>query len=268
MNFPIQITIGNVTVPLHAVAELAGMFIGFRYFSYLRKKQGDTITSSNRTWIIVGAIFGAIVGSRLIGGLENPYTLSNSSNVFLHFYSNKTVVGGFLGGLLGVELIKKVIYEPQSSGDLFTYPMILALMIGRIGCFSMGVYEETYGMETTLPWGMDLGDGILRHPVTLYEILFLILLWLLLVQLGKRHTFVVGAKFKLFMMTYLLFRFVLDFIKPHHTFGIGLSTIQITCLLGLMYYSRYIIHPKLLLTDGSLVHDGCEARNDAVREKR
>ena len=79
-----------------------------------------------------------------------------------------------LGGLAGVELIKKTIKEKLASGDLFTYPIILALIIGRIGCFSMGVYEETYGSPTSLPWGMNFGDNILRHPVCLYEIIFLI----------------------------------------------------------------------------------------------
>ena len=59
---------------------------------------------------------------------------------------------------------------------LFTYPLILAIIIGRIGCFSMGVFEETYGLPTTLPWGMNLGDNIPRHPVCLYEIIFLIFL--------------------------------------------------------------------------------------------
>ena len=91
-------------------------------------------------------------------------------NYLLCDYSNKTIIGGLLGGLFGVELIKKVIEEKKASGDLFTYPVMLALIIGRIGCFSMGVYEETYGLPTTLPWGVKLGDNIPRHPVCLYEI--------------------------------------------------------------------------------------------------
>ncbi|HYK45049.1 MAG TPA: diacylglyceryl transferase, partial [Parafilimonas sp.] len=71
---------------------------------HLRKKQEDDITSENRTWIIIGAVFGAFFGSRLIGGLENPVSMLHSRNIFWHFYSNKTVVGGFLGGLAGVEI--------------------------------------------------------------------------------------------------------------------------------------------------------------------
>lgn len=247
MSFPFAIEVGSYKILLHTIFETAAFFVGFRYFIYLRKRQGDVIGSSNRIWIIIAAIFGSLIGSRIIGGLENITDLQHAFNKPVYFYQNKTVVGGFLGGLFAVELVKKLIKEPNSSGDLFIYPMLLALIIGRIGCFSMGVYEETYGVETHLPWAMDLGDGFNRHPVCLYEILFLIMIWIGIVQLEKRYTLVNGARYKLFMIVYLFFRFMLDFIKPHYTFSIGLSTIQIACLLGLIYYYRYIVSPKRLI---------------------
>jgi phosphatidylglycerol:prolipoprotein diacylglycerol transferase len=111
----------------------------------------------------------------------------------------------------------------------------------------MGVFEETYGTVSTLPWAMNLGDGLLRHPVALYEILFLLILWIAIYQFEKKYALANGARFKIFMMAYLCFRFILDFIKPHYTFNIGLSTIQITCVVGLMYYGRYLLKPSLLI---------------------
>jgi phosphatidylglycerol:prolipoprotein diacylglycerol transferase len=247
MNFPVVITIGKTSILLHAVMEAAGFFIGFRYFLYLRKKQGDTIKQNKRIWILIGAIFGALIGSRLIGSLERPYELFRTNNIWEYVYSNKTVLGGFLGGIFGVELTKSVIKEERNSGDLFTYPIILALMIGRIGCFSMGVYEETYGIPTTFFTGMNLGDGLLRHPVALYEIFFLFLLWISLVQIEKKYTLVEGGRFKIFMIAYMLFRFMIDFIKPSYHIVFGLSTIQLTSIAGLIYYYKYILHPKKLL---------------------
>lgn len=251
MHFPLHITIGTTTILLHSIFETLAFFIGFRYFLWLRKKEGDVIASPHRVWIFIGAIFGAFVCSRLIGGLEDPPQVRIADNLLWYFYQNKTVLAGFLGGLLGVELVKKIIGEKRASGDLFVYPMILALIIGRIGCFSMGVYEETYGLPTTLPWGMHLGDSKLRHPVCLYEIGFLILLWLSLANISKKFTLQNGALFKLFMIAYCVFRFLLDFIKPHYTFSFGLSTIQVTALFGLIYYYRYLIDPKKLLVSES-----------------
>jgi len=176
LKFPIYIEVGPAKILLHVVFEVLAFFIGFRYFLWLRKKRGDAIKTPNRTWIIIGAIIGALIGSRLIGGLENPTQITKENNLLFYFYQNKTVLGGFLGGLTGVEIVKKIIKEKGASGDLFVYPIILALIIGRMGCFSMGIYEETYGTVTTLPWGMNLGDGLIRHPVSLYEIIFLLVL--------------------------------------------------------------------------------------------
>ena len=124
--------------------------------------------------------------------------------------------------------------------------MLLALIIGRIGCFSMGVYEETYGVATTFFTGMQLGDGVNRHPVTLYEIVFLIVLWMALVAIEKKQPLPSGTRFKRMMIAYLTFRFLLDFIKPHYTFSIGLSTIQITCIMGLIYYYVLSLYKKII----------------------
>ena len=245
--FPVSISIGHTSIYLHAILETLAFIIGFRYFLYLRKKKGDGINTSHRIWIVIGAIFGALIGSRLVGGLEDPTQISRADNVLFYFYQNKTVLGGFLGGLFGVELIKKIIGEKQASGDLFVYPILLALIIGRIGCFSMGIYEETYGVPSSLPWAMNLGDGIPRHPVAIYEIIFLVLLWIFFLRMQRRYALANGALFKIFMIAYLLFRLLLDFIKPHFTFPVGLSTIQLTSILGLLYYLPFIVKPKKLL---------------------
>lgn len=247
MHFPVVISFGNLKIPLHTLAEAAAIFIGFRYFMYLRKKQGDHINTPNRVWILIAAIFGSFFGSRLLGGFENPPALFSSKNMALYFYENKTILGGLLGGLWSVELVKKIIHEKAASGDLFVFPLMLAMIIGRIGCFSMGVYEETYGIETTLPWGMNLGDGLMRHPVTLYEILFLIFLWGMIFLAEKKLKFNVGSRFKIFMMSYITFRFLLDFIKPHYTFSFGLSSIQIACVMGMLWYIKYLINPKKII---------------------
>jgi len=221
--------------------EPLALFTGFRYFLYLRSRTGDPISQINRTSIFIAAIFGALFGSRLVGGLENPPAMLHAKHILLYFYENKTVLGGFLGGLWAVELVKKYIGERQASGDLFVYPILLGLIIGRIGCFSMGIYEETYGIPTSLPWGMDLGDGIRRHPVALYEIVFLILLWVTLKKIDPLLAVEQGARFKVFLISYCTFRLLLDFIKPHYTFPIGLSTIQLASIASLIYYYPHII---------------------------
>ena len=234
--------------------ETLAFIIGYQYYLYCKKTSDDPISDSNRVWIFIGAAAGAFLFSRIIGTLENPKAFINTAHPFLYFFSSKTIVGGLLGGLVGVEIIKKIIGEKQSSGDLITFPIIAGMIIGRIGCFLNGIAEPTFGIETTAWFGLDLGDGIKRHPLALYEIFFLGVLWLLLSLTTSRGRWISGIRFQMFMIAYLLFRFSVDFIKPRIHIAAGLSTIQLCCLAGLFYYGKTIImlifKPSLLSKNG------------------
>ena len=222
---------------MHLLLEYVAFFIGFRYYIVLRKKKADSISSNNRLSIIIGAVFGALVFSRLAAFLENPPLHYLQS--WLYILNNKTIMGGLFGGLLGVEFAKKIIGEKESSGDLFTLPIILGIIIGRIGCFFAGVKEFTYGKATSFFLGIDLGDGILRHPIALYEVAFLLVLFFCIQKLSKKKPALEnGMLFKIFMITYFLFRFLIEFIKPNAYLFFGLSSIQYLCLICLIYYSK------------------------------
>ncbi len=239
MNLPYEPVLFGVQLNIHLILEYLAFFVAFRYYVYLRKNSRDSISSTNRLSIIIGAVFGALICSRLVAFLENP-TLHYPQG-WLTLVNNKTIMGGLFGGLLGVELIKKVIGEKQSSGDLFTLPIILGIIIGRVGCFLAGTNEFTYGKTTTFFLGMDLGDGLLRHPIALYEILYLALLFNLIIIIQKKFkSLQSGYCFKLFMVTYFGFRFFIEFLKPNTFFVLGLSSIQLLCLICWGYYYKFI----------------------------
>lgn len=240
MQIPFEPIIFGYSINIHLVLEYLAFFIAFRYYLRLRRKSSDIITSNNRLSIILGAALGALIGSRLVGFLENPLVTFSQQNL-LQLLNTKTIMGGLFGGLLGVELAKKIIGEKQSSGDLFVLPIIVGIFIGRIGCFLSGINEFTYGKETSSFFGMDLGDGLLRHPTSLYELVFLILLFFGLNHI-KNHSFLKnGALFKLFMLLYFGFRFCIEFLKPNVFYIFGLSTIQLLCVICWLYYSPFII---------------------------
>jgi phosphatidylglycerol---prolipoprotein diacylglyceryl transferase len=237
---PYEPVIGGRTINVHLVLEYVAFFVAFRYYVFLRKQTVDTISYSNRLSIILGAIVGAFIGSRVIGFLENPLITFNMENM-LQLINVKSIMGGLFGGLLGVEIVKKRINEKQSSGDLFTLPIIVGIFIGRIGCFLTGVKEFTYGKITSFIGGMDLGDGMRRHPLALYELLYLTFLFICLRKLYLEKTLQSGYLFHLFMLSYFGFRFLIEFIKPNTFFVLGLSTIQWLCIVCFVYYRNTLI---------------------------
>ncbi len=245
MEIPITFELFDREISLHIFFETLAFFSAFRYYVWLRKRTKDPISTDNRLWIILGATIGAFVGSRLLGALESPSVLLDMN--WLRVYQSKTIIGGLFGGLMGVELIKKAVKERESSGDLFVFPIIIGIAIGRVGCWLTGTLEPTYGSKTSFFMGMDLGDGIQRHPTALYELFFLIILFTLLRKLTKQFAFKNGSLFQLFMITYFGFRFFMEFIKPNTFFIAGLSSIQWCCILCFVYYYKVFLYPKSLV---------------------
>ncbi|ALR32107.1 diacylglyceryl transferase [Chryseobacterium sp. IHB B 17019] len=235
MDFPVTFHIFGKTVLAHPVFEALGMFIGMRYYFYLKRKSKEKLPFNTSAAVLIGAMAGALLGSKLIGNLENPYKLFEHFD-FKTFWTNNTIVGGLAFGLIGVELAKKVVGHKESTGDLIVFPLILAIIIGRIGCFLTGIYEETYGIPTDSIFGMHLGDQYLRHPVALYEIVFLIMLWICLKLIEREKIYPPGFVFQLFMLSYFTFRFFLDFIKPRLELIGNLGTIQLVCIAVIIYY--------------------------------
>lgn len=236
MTIPFEPVIFGIKINTHLIFEYLAFTIAFRYYVYLRKLANDDISTQNRLSIILGAIAGAFIGSRLTGYLENPPIEFNTYNI-VHLLNTKSIMGGLFGGLIGVELSKKIIKESQSSGDLFTFPIILGIIIGRIGCFLSGIKEFTYGKETAFFTGINLGDGKLRHPTSLYEIAFLVLLYCILKRINYYTKKEKGLMFKIFMLSYFGFRFFIEFLKPNVFHILALSSIQWLCILCWIYYS-------------------------------
>lgn len=241
IDFPVTFQFFGYQILLHPVLESVGIFLSMRYYFYLKRKSGEKQDLNVSLAILIGATAGALVGSKLIGNLEKPSLLFSPEFSFLKFWTSNTIVGGLAFGLLGVELAKKIVGYKKSTGDFIVYPLIFAMIIGRIGCFFTGIYEETYGLPTTSIFGMHLGDEYLRHPVALYEIVFLIVLWISLEIFRNNNTYQSGFLFQLFMLSYFSFRLILDFIKPREEIVLHLSTIQMVCISMILYYIYKII---------------------------
>lgn len=236
MHYPLEITIGAARIPAHLLFEMLAYTIGYRLYVWQRSRTQDLIHDEGRMWIFLGAAVGALLGSHFLGVLENPeYLRQLDLKIWL---GNKTILGGLLGGLVGVEFTKKIIGVHTSSGDLMTYPLMLGLAVGRIGCHLAGLTDGTHGNPSALPWAIDFGDGIPRHPVNLYEVLVLGLLAFYLYHREKKAPLPNGMRFKIFMVGYLSWRFLVEFIKPVWVMPIGISSIQLAAIMGLLYYRK------------------------------
>jgi prolipoprotein diacylglyceryltransferase len=220
----------------HPVLETLAYASGYAVFRLLRGRQGDVVAEPQRWTVLAGAAVGALVGSRVLGLAEQWPTVEaawQAGHLLALILSpgGKTVVGGLLGGWLGVEIVKRLSGIKRRTGDLFALPLCVGIAVGRVGCLIAGLADDTYGKPTSLPWAVDLGDGIGRHPVQVYEILFLVFVGMVVSSKAKLPE---GARFRIFLGGYLAWRVVIDFLKPQPLIG-GLNLIQWSCLAGLLF---------------------------------
>jgi len=216
---------------LHPVLEASGYVGGYLAFRWERKRSGDALNEEHRWAVIAAAAVGALVGSRALGLLEQAPQMGLHWGDWLQ-PGGKTIVGGLLGGWLAVELLKLVMRVRSRTGDLFAVPLCVGIAIGRLGCFFAGLADDTYGVATKLPWGVDFGDGVRRHPTQLYEFLFLAVLAVVLWRWQKRpHA--EGQIFRGFLAAYFAWRLLIDFIKPQPHIA-GMNVIQWACVAGLV----------------------------------
>jgi prolipoprotein diacylglyceryltransferase len=238
MSFPVFVRLGPFALHPHWVFETLAYALGFYCYRRLRHSGGDVVDARIRWWVIGAAAVGGLVGSRLLYLIEDPIELASRWADPTFLLGGKTIVGGLIGGLVAVEWIKRRLGVDVATGDLLVLPLAVGMAIGRVGCFLSGLADRTYGLSTRLPWGVDFGDGVMRHPTQLYEIVVLAGLAALLVAFADRLP-VVGDRFKLFMLGYMTFRLAVDFIKPGVRLG-GLTVIQWACLALIAYYAPHV----------------------------
>ena len=236
MTFPVYISLGSLKIHPHLIFEMAAYAIAFRVYLFLRKRSGDALDDGNRWWMIAAAAMGAVVGSKVLYWFEEPTLTAAHWRDPAYLMGGKTIVGALIGGMFAVEIAKRLLGITRRTGDLFAVPLCVGIAIGRIGCFLTGLDDHTAGVATSLPWGVNFGDGISRHPTQLYEVLFALALgWFLWRRIQRPYAS--GDLFKMFMVAYFGFRLLCDFLKPEVRVLFGLSSIQWACVAMLCYYS-------------------------------
>lgn len=158
------------------------------------------------------------------------------------------ILGGFIGAaVVGYLYLRWRKLPFWDYADIAGPVLLLAQSIGRLGNF---INQELYGPPTTLPWGIlideqrrlpqyaDLTQFPLDtrfHPTFLYESLWLLLGFVVLVILNNRYRDVwrAGTLFGIFLVWWGGGRFVIEFFRPDQP-TIGNSPITYSMILALL----------------------------------
>ena len=217
--------------------------------------------------VITDAIFvvvpSAIVGARLYYVIFNPSVCFDANGSFsllraVAFWDGGLAIyGGVIATVIAAVIIGKVRKENFWSGmDITVYGLLIGQAVGRWGNF---VNVECYGAVTTLPWRMcstsianelwrdgligtqadyqSVLDGTLGvHPTFLYESLWNLLGFILLVLLMKKGRKFNGQMFLSYVVWYGLGRAAIEGLRTDslYFFGTGIRTSQMVGVISVI----------------------------------
>jgi len=254
LTFPVWIPLGSLRIHPHFFFELLAYAVAGAVYWRRRRALGDHLSTEARWAIASAAVVGAVFGSRILFWFEDPQRTVGQLTNLQYLAGGQTIVGALIGGWIAVEWQKRRLHISQPTGDLFAVPIALGAAVGRIGCFLSGLPDGTYGLPASVPWAIDLGDGIPRHPTALYESAFMFAVAFALTRFERRAA--IGELFLGLIAAYLAFRVVVDFWKPGVTLVAGLTAIQLACVLGIAVTLRvWAGRPR---TDASPLSAGTE----------
>lgn len=197
-----------------------------RQFTNILEEGGGTLGNALSPYV---GRFGEILGTLARMGLS----LLQAGGVFY---------GGMIAGVLvGVWYMRRHGLPVWTVADVVAPAIAIGHAFGRMGCFSAGC---CYGIPTDLPWGVTFTNtysgtlvgvplNIPIHPTQLYSALGNLAIFAMLLWAHRRKSYD-GQVFWLYVLSYGVFRFVLEFWRGDPRGGIlggALSTSQFVAIV-------------------------------------
>jgi phosphatidylglycerol:prolipoprotein diacylglycerol transferase len=236
------------------------------FWMWLQVKKGaqitlDTVLSMALVGIPSGIIFARllhVIDDIVIASLHPELTASGQVINYLQHPgliiggAGLTIYGAILGAALGIWIYCKITKTKMGYiVDLMAPGIIIAQAIGRVGCLLNGC---CYGTPTTLPWGLVYTDpqsfgfngGIPTHPTVVYEIIYCIIVFAVLMMLRKKLK-PDGSLFALYLALYAAWRLGIDFLRDGTPFLFGLHQAQVISIIVLAITVPWMIKNSRLV---------------------
>jgi len=229
---PVLFTIGGLEVRWYGVMMALGVFV-LILWTMLQIRRGARLTYDTLLGAAVVGIPSGIVFSRLLHVIDQWSYYSQHLNQIIGG-EGLTIYGAILGAALGIWVYSKFVkLDYMYFVDVITPGIILAQVIGRVGCLINGCCP---GPATSLPWGIIYTDPrafipndlrmVPTHPTVVYEILFLLALFAVIMIFRSKFK-PSGVQFMFYLGMYSLWRIGIGYLRVGTPFLFGLEQAQV-----------------------------------------
>jgi phosphatidylglycerol:prolipoprotein diacylglycerol transferase len=251
MSFgPYGIQIGPLTFHYYGLLIMTGAVIGTFLARRLLRERG--VKDPDIVWdaLIWALVFG-VIGARLYhvftpskslleAGIDTRYYLTHPIDLIAAWNGGLGMPGAIIGGAIGLWLFtRRNNIDIRILLDVAAPATAFGQALGRWGNF---INQELYGPPTDLPWGIYIRpenrlEGFETferfHPLFLYESLWNLANVVLLVWLYRKYPnrLKPGDLFLIYLISYPLGRFLLEFLRIDYVPLFGINFNQIVMLL-------------------------------------
>lgn len=216
---PIAFELGPISVHWYGIIIAAGILLGYFIAQESVKRIGfdkDILIDI----IFWSAIFGFIVARIYFVIFQWPYYAQHPIEIPMIWYGGIAIHGGLIGGFItGIIVCRQKNINPFQIGDVIAPSLILGQGIGRWGNF---MNHEAHGGPVSKSFleNMHIPDFIINnmyidgqyyHPTFLYESIWDILGFVILISLRKHLR--IGDTFALYLIWYSIGRFFVEGLR-------------------------------------------------------
>ena len=216
--------LGPIRVHFYALFILLGIalaiWVGSRRFKQRGGQAGMILD------IALWAVPFGIVGGRIFHVLTHWdyyfYAGADLTKVFAVWEGGLAIFGALILGSVGAFIGARTAgIKFLAFADAIAPGVLVAQAIGRIGNY---FNNELFGLPTTLPWGLEISTanpaypaglpaGVLFHPTFLYELIWNLMGFAVLIWLDRKLKLRWGQMFAAYLITYSIGRAFIESIR-------------------------------------------------------
>ena len=259
---PVAFRLPGIGLPIYwyGIITVTCILIGCVVATVEAKRRGQ---NPDHVWngLILVIIFG-LIGARLYHVISSPqglmrgfeYYRQHPVEIFMIRQGGLGIFGAIAGGVLAVYIYarwQKLRFPTWL--DIAAPGLALGQAIGRWGNY---FNQELYGYPTTVPWGIsidlpyrlpqyaNLPESTRFHPTFLYESLWNLLAFVILLYVARRfgERLLAGDVFLVYCILYPLGRFFVEFQRPDAWMMGPLAAAQVISLLVIAAAAALLIY--------------------------
>lgn len=243
---PVLIDLGFIQIYWYSIMILLGVFVGGSVI--LKESKRFKISEDYMINLITLTLIVGIIGARIYYvAFEWEYYSKNIIEIFKIWEGGLAIHGGIIFGLIFIlYYTKKYKVKTLRMLDIIVPGLIIGQAIGRWGNF---FNQEAHGAMTSLETlsnlhipqfiidGMNI-HGIYYHPTFLYESLWCLIGFIILLILRRRYYAKIGQTTAFYMIWYGIGRF---FIEQMRTDSLMLGNFKIAQIVSIILVISGII---------------------------